>query len=108
MGLEFEKENIKVDEIMIDPYNPRFSEMYSDLTQEELLSKVWATRQTKELLASMEVGLKWVNNIVVRRVESLPYGKRKVIKGIEKYKYIIIEGNTRLACLKHEKMKKIV
>lgn len=108
MGLEFEKKNVKVDEIMIDPYNPRFSELYANLSQEELLAIVWTTRQTKELLASMEIGLKWVNNIVVRRVESLPYDKRKVIKGLDKYKYIIIEGNTRLACLKHERMKKIV
>lgn len=108
MGLEFEKKNIKIDEIMIDPYNPRFSGLYANLSQEELLAKVWTTRQTKELLASMEIGLKWINNIVVRRVECLPYDKRKVIKGLDKYKYIIIEGNTRLACLKHEKMRKIV
>jgi hypothetical protein len=108
MGLEFETKNVKVDEIMIDPYNPRFSGLYANLSQEELLAKVWTTRQTKELLASMELGLKWVNNIVVRRVESLPYAKRQVIKELDKYKYIIVEGNTRLACLKHEKMKKIV
>lgn len=108
MGLEFEQKNVKVDEIMIDPYNPRFSELYANLSQQELLAIVWTTRQTKELLASMEVGLKWVNNIVVRRVESLPYDKRQVIRGLDKYKYIIIEGNTRLACLKHERMKKIV
>ncbi len=108
MGLEFEKKNVRVDEIMIDPYNPRFSGLYAKLSQEELLAKVWTTRQTKELLASMEIGLKWVNNIVVRRIESLPYDKRQVIKGLDRYKYIIIEGNTRLACLKHEKMRKIV
>lgn len=108
MGLEFEKKEVKVDEIMIDPYNPRFSELYANLSQEELLTTVWKTQQTKELLASMEIGLKWVNNIVVRRVESLPYDKRQVIKGLDKFKYIIIEGNTRLACLKHERMKKIV
>lgn len=80
MGLEFEKKNVRVDEIMIDPYNPRFSGLYSNLSQDELLAKVWTTRQTKELLASMEIGLKWVNNIVVRRVGSLPYEKRQVIK----------------------------
>lgn len=70
MGLEFENENVKICEIMIDPYNPRFSGQYANLSQEELLAKVWADGPTKELLASMEIGLKWVNNIVVRRVAS--------------------------------------
>jgi hypothetical protein len=108
MGLEFESENVKICEIMIDPYNPRFSGQYANLSQEELLAKVWADGPTKELLASMEIGLKWVNNIVVRRVASLPVEKRKSIKEVDKYNYIIIEGNTRLACLKHERMQKII
>lgn len=103
MTLILNREEIQVNQIMLDPYNPRFSSANVGLTQDEILQMMWGRRETKELLASMMIELRWVNNIVVRRIDSLPETRRNC-RDINQFEYVVVEGNTRLACLKHPKM----
>lgn len=94
---------IKIKDIMLDPYNPRLIKQ-ANISQDELLSKILATRDAKEIMTSMQRGIKWVNRIVVQNIEDLPDDHKKYLKNQDQYKHIAVEGNTRLACLKSEKI----
>ncbi|WP_019229022.1 hypothetical protein [Sedimentibacter sp. B4] len=94
---------LTIDEIMLDPSNPRFSVSLSS-QQEIIQGKLMEDHETKNLLNSMLTGITWVNKIVVRKLTSYAYSDRSNLGNIEKYKYAVVEGNTRLACLKDEKM----
>ena len=93
--MELETLDCQINDIALDPKNPRFDLPHSTL-QEEIKYKILNTRETKDLLSSMKSGIKWVNRIVVRRVEDYPYPITTID---ESKKYIVVEGNTRLACL---------
>jgi hypothetical protein len=96
----------KIKEIMLDPYNPRFIE-HANISQSELLTRILLTRDAKEILTSMISGIKWVNRIVVQSIDDLSNEIKNDLKDIEQFKYIIVEGNTRLACLKSGKISNI-
>ena len=100
--------DLSIDEIMLDPSNPRFGK-YLNKNQDELQLELMKDAKTKELLDSMRSGLTWVNKIVVREISSCSKLKLQQL-GEEalQYKYIVVEGNTRLACLKDEKMVDIM
>jgi hypothetical protein len=94
---------IELYDIMIDPYNPRFiDQSYSD--QNVLIKELLKKKYVKELLRSMQIDIKWVNRIVVQEVDK--HENSDVLKK-EKCKYVIVEGNTRAACLKSNKIKGI-
>lgn len=96
--------NIKLYEIMIDPFNPR--NLYGEYdSQDNILNKILEKGETGELLMSMQKNIKWVNRIVVRKIDSLYEEIRGKIKDSKDYKYIIVEGNTRLACLKSNQIE---
>ncbi|AJA49558.1 hypothetical protein CPAST_c34970 [Clostridium pasteurianum DSM 525 = ATCC 6013] len=97
----------KIEEILLDPYNPRFID-FDAMNQNELQKKIMKTNDAKELLNSMRLGIKWVNRIVVRRISTLSKEQKLKILGIDNYEYIIVEGNNRLACLKDEVMDETV
>lgn len=90
--------NIKISEIYMDPYNPRFTEQENN-TQEQILEKILNTKAAKELLNSLKVNIKWVNKIVVIKKENFSKSQNN-IKGISEAEYLVVEGNNRLACLK--------
>jgi hypothetical protein len=91
--------DILLGEIMIDPYNPRFTEEGKITNQDTLKSELLKSGASKELLNSMKADIKWVNRIVVQKVETHQESTNlNKIKG--NFKYIAVEGNTRLACLK--------
>ena len=98
--------DVEVNKIMLDPLNPRFEGLNSGKSQSEILSTMWALKDTKELMSSMELELQWVNSIVVREIASLSEEDKKSIPESDKYDYIVVEGNTRLACLKHKNLVK--
>lgn len=86
---------IEINKIALDPNNPRLnSSIYTN--QDTLKSNILNSRNSKDLLKSMQTGIKWVNKIVVRKIEDYPYSK----ENFNNYDYVVIEGNTRLACLK--------
>lgn len=76
--------NIAIGNILLDKENPRFMIKPGD-TQEDIKTKIMNSRDAKTLLESMKEEIRWVNRIVVRRYDN---------------KYIVVEGNNRLACLK--------
>ncbi|QBZ23985.1 hypothetical protein FORC085_916 [Bacillus cereus] len=89
---------------MLDPFNPRFSESPST-EQEKIQKKLMELSSTKELLNSMKSGITWVNKIVVRTIDSYNINQSKKLgEDLTNFSYVAVEGNTRLACLKDEKM----
>ncbi|WP_156576504.1 hypothetical protein [Bacillus luti] len=94
---------IKIKDILLDPFNPRFGEDSSYDTQERIKNKIFKTRAAKELLTSMQQNIKWVSRIVVREIDTLSGEKRSHFDS-EDAKYIVVEGNNRLACLKSGKI----
>ncbi|WP_415322308.1 hypothetical protein [Clostridium perfringens] len=105
-----ENKNVFITDIMLDSDNPRFGVNKNNLTQEELALYLLNDRKSKELLASMCTALTWVNKIVVMKIEDLSEEDRNKYKLSKKskYKYIVIEGNTRVACLLHNAMRKVI
>lgn len=89
--------NILLKEIMIDPYNPRFTKK-RDVNQQQLINIMLESKSSKELLRSLQEDIKWVNRIVVQRIQTHEFVD--VSKNGDAHKYIAVEGNTRLACLK--------
>lgn len=87
---------IKLDEIMIDPNNPRFPEGHKNKDQNDIIELALNDKSAKELLNSLNTCVRWVNKIVV--MKTVDYSKTH--KDLNKFKYIAVEGNTRLACLK--------
>jgi hypothetical protein len=100
--MKLENIDAKIGEIFLDPYNPRYLNQEST-NQVAILQKIFKTRDAKELLASMSLNVKWVNKIVV--ISSSDYSeKQKEIPDIGNSKYLVVEGNNRLACLKSGKI----
>lgn len=96
---------IKVDSILLDPFNPRFTN-HDKLNQESIKDRILKSRDAKDLLQSMQVDIKWVNKIVVIRKEDA-LDVYTEIKGFELGEYIVVEGNTRVACLKSGRIDNI-
>ncbi|KFF24114.1 hypothetical protein [Chryseobacterium vrystaatense] len=89
---------IELNKIMIDPYNPRFVNERK-VSQETLVSEMLQSSQSKELLKSMQQDIKWVNRIVVQKKDTHQFSE-KLQKLNQECEYVVIEGNTRVACLK--------
>ena len=97
--MELVDKHVKISEIMIDPFNPRYVDGNYD-SQKNIINKILSKKEAYELLLSMQTKVRWVNRIVLREIESLSIEKKSKICDSDGYKYIIVEGNTRLACLK--------
>lgn len=95
--------NVKLNDIMLDPLNPRFVNCIS-YKQDDILNILLGKKANRELSNSMNQGIRWINKIVVRDINSLQNNKKNKIPDINNYKYIVIEGNNRLACLKSGKI----
>lgn len=93
---------IELNKIMIDPFNPRFVNEKL-LTQESLVSEMLLSAQSKELLKSMQQDIKWVNRIVVQKIET-HHKSDKLQKLKSEHEYVVVEGNTRISCLKSGKI----
>jgi hypothetical protein len=89
---------IELNKIIIDPYNPRFVNE-KKVSQETIISEMLQSSQSKELLKSMQQDIKWVNRIVVQKIETHQYSE-KIQKTNQNFECVVIEGNTRIACLK--------
>jgi len=93
-----------IDQIMLDPFNPRFS-ISPSKQQEQIQRALMDDQKTKDLLNSMQSGITWVNKIVVRSLNTYDKeGKAKLGNDLHGFDYVVVEGNTRLACLKDSKM----
>lgn len=99
---------VNISEIMLDIINPRLGKRF-DNSQKELAEKLLDDRKAKELLTSMRTGLAWVNKITIVPIEEISPEEREFYgeELIANYKYIVVEGNTRVACLLHDSMKEI-
>lgn len=105
--MQLSPDNIQIGRIMLDPENPRFELSKSPRNQEQLISMlVDESEPGKQLFRSMERDVKWVNRIVVKSTKYLSDEFKKKYTESNEYDYIVVEGNTRLACLKHKEMVK--
>ncbi|MDB2074514.1 hypothetical protein PMZ66_02730 [Clostridium paraputrificum] len=100
----------KLNEIMLDNYNPRFIKKVGR-TQEEIIENLQKDQKSKELLLSMMTKISWVNKVIVVPIEELSEEEKQVYRldnqNFEnEYKYIVVEGNTRISCLHHPVLKK--
>ncbi|MFH0734567.1 MAG: hypothetical protein V1773_10055 [bacterium] len=95
----------KIKSIFLDPFNPRFVDP-QNFSQEELKKKILSTKESKELLNSMMLDIKWVNKIVVIHKSDFT-DKQKNITKTEDCEFLTVEGNSRLACLKSNKISSI-
>ncbi len=100
--MELIPKKIKLRNILIDPFNPRFIN-YKSKDQDKLLNDLLGRKYVKDLLRSMQIDIKWVNRIVIQKVET--HEHRSELE--ESSKYVVVEGNTRTACLKSLKIKGI-
>lgn len=87
---------INLNEVMIDPYNPRFPDGNVGKSQEDIINLALNDKSAKELLNSLNTAVRWVNKIVVLKVEDYKHQ----YKYLSDYKYVVVEGNTRVSCLK--------
>lgn len=106
-----EEKEILIKDVMLDIINPRFEKMFN-YNQEELAAHLQSGIKSKELLTSMKSGLTWVNKIVVTDINELSGEENKIYKNYDKdfrkkYKYVVTEGNTRIACLLHPSMREV-
>lgn len=93
---------IELNKIIIDPYNPRFV-IEKKVSQESMISEMLQSSQSKELLKSMQQDIKWVNRIVIQKIDTHQYSE-KLKKSNPGFEFVVIEGNTRVACLKSGKI----
>ena len=108
--MKVKEKKIKLKEIMIDSYNPRFVNKIGN-SQQEIILHLQKGVEYKELLVSMLKKITWVNKIVVVPIEELSEDEKNLYRldnpNFEQdFKYIIVEGNTRVACLHSEMLKK--
>jgi len=97
--------NIPIGIIMLDPENPRFEARTSLLPQNQLINiLVDESDAGIKLFRSMQKDIKWVNRIVVKGIEYLSKEFTDKYPETTQYDFIVVEGNTRLACLKHKGM----
>ena len=96
-------EEIKLGEIALDSFNPRFGENAVLLSQNELINKLIKPKESKELLSSMKLGLVWNPYIVVRELDTVK-DQELLENG---YKYKSVEGNTRIAILKSNQINSV-
>lgn len=89
---------ILLKDVMIDPYNPRFTVTKTN-DQSTLIHEMLQSKSSKELLNSMQEDIKWVNRIVVQIIDTHEE-KVKLNSSKTQCKYVVVEGNTRLSCLK--------
>lgn len=95
---------LQIHEIILDPFNPRFNEVFTN-DQEKIQKRLMELGSTKELLSSMKSGLTWVNKIVVRKISTYTeHEQTDLSSNTSDFKYVVVEGNTRLACLKDVNM----
>jgi hypothetical protein len=94
--------DVSLKELMIDNFNPRFTKE-KNISQQELISDMLLSKSSKELLRSLQEDIKWVNRIVIQQLEYHEYFES--LNKDENHKYIVVEGNTRLACLKSGTIK---
>lgn len=93
---------IELNNIIIDPYNPRFINE-KKVSQESIIQEMLQSKESKELLKSMQQDIKWVNRIVVQKIDTHEFSERIKNSNL-KSEYVVIEGNTRVACLKSGKI----
>lgn len=96
--MKLEPIEVKLEEIMIDPFNPRFT-VNKTMDQQTLIHEMLQPKSSKELLNSMQEGIKWVNRIVIQKIDTHEF-KEKLLPIKNNFKYVVVEGNTRLSCLK--------
>lgn len=105
--MELVPQSIKIGKIMLDPENPRFDSHKSKKTQSQLIEiLIDESESGRQLFRSMERDVKWVNRIVVKSVDNLSDKFKMEYGNIDNYDFMVVEGNTRLACLKHKEMTK--
>jgi len=83
-------EQIKIEDLLFDFQNPRLSEFGIDAStpQEDILSKLWGSMGAEEIYLSIAASGFFQHEPLI------------VIAASEKNKYIVIEGNRRLAAVK--------
>lgn len=89
--------DVSLKELMIDNYNPRFTKQ-KNVSQEDLINEMLSSKSSKELLRSLQEDIKWVNRIVIQELDKHEHYAN--LNKDDNHKYIVVEGNTRLACLK--------
>ncbi|MBZ4042412.1 magnesium transporter CorA family protein [Flavobacterium hibisci] len=94
--------DVALSAIMIDQFNPRFVKA-KNITQSQLVKEMLESKSSKELLRSLQEDIKWVNRIVIQKIETHEYSD--ILKNEGSFEYVAIEGNTRLACLKSGAVK---
>lgn len=104
------EDKIRLSDIMVDPYNPRFINKVGK-SQEDIIEHLQKGEKSRELLLSMLTKISWVNKIVVVPIEELSKEEKKLYKldspNFDKeYRYLVVEGNTRVACLHNQELKK--
>lgn len=102
--MELLDKNIKISEIALDPLNPR-DNTFAIKNQNEILASTMKKREAGELLRSMSECIRWINKIVV--VSYKDYKELHDEIELSDFQYVVVEGNTRLSCLKSKKLQNI-
>lgn len=100
--MRLENKNISMNKIMLDPLNPRFVGTTKSLSQEQLVENIVNSPDGRELSKSMENGIMFINNIVIRHICEILDKETIKLNNLQEYEYIVVEGNTRLSCLKRK------
>jgi hypothetical protein len=97
--MELIPQEVCLKDILLDPYNPRFITQGSE-DQQQLLKNLLGKKYVKDLLRSMQIDIKWINRIVLQKIDTHEHFSK--FNG--QSRYIVVEGNTRTACLKSNKI----
>lgn len=98
--LELKPNTISLEDIFLDPNNPRFSKDLKKLFPE---SRVQEEKIQVNLKAKIikEIGIEDLVESI--QINGFSVMDRVILKAIEGEKYIVLEGNRRIACLKYLK-----
>lgn len=103
--MELVDSKLKISDIALDPINPR-NPNAAYKSQPEIIQDTLSRKDAKELLRSMQECIRWVNKIVVISKEE----HKTLHPELRDYDYngasfVVVEGNTRLSCLKSGKIQ---
>lgn len=102
--MELLDKKVRICEVALDPLNPRDT-TFAIKNQNEIIDSTMRKQEAKELLRSMAECIRWVNKIVV--VKNTDYKALHPEVDLSKFAYVVVEGNTRLSCLKSKKIPNI-
>ncbi|BDD02388.1 hypothetical protein [Persicobacter psychrovividus] len=107
--MELNLKTIRLNQIAINPLNPRELDHSSetDRSQYSLIARTMDEEYANELLISMQQQVLWVNQIVVVDTDLFCAVHKNPAEDLSSFDYVVLEGNTRVCCLKSGRINDI-